>query len=85
MTALGFDQRTKDEILNVISDSDLPRCDIKEFNDSAGPVATSAATSAVLINKVVRSGGDLQRGRQQLGSGSAGRLQLSIRWRLGDW
>jgi len=39
-----FDQPTKDEVLNVMSDSVLPRYDIKEFNDRfaiiafAGPI-----------------------------------------------
>jgi hypothetical protein len=39
-----FDQPTKDELLNVTSDSPLPRYDIKEFNDRfaiiafAGPI-----------------------------------------------
>src|SRR5262249_11109043 len=39
-----FDQPTKDEVLNVTSDSVLPRYDIKEFNDRfaiiafAGPI-----------------------------------------------
>jgi hypothetical protein len=41
-----FDQPTKDELLNVTSDSRLPRYDIKEFNDRfaiiafAGPIPT---------------------------------------------